>query len=52
MDWVKVRYSIDDNFKEDGKWEKRLYRLAGKRVCLKELMPMVNHRRLLDARGL
>ena len=51
-DWVKVRYSIDDNFKEDGKWEKKLYRLAGKRVCLKELMPMVNHRRLLEARGL
>ena len=51
-DWVTVRYGIDDNFKEDGKWEKKLYRLAGKRVCLKELMPMVNHRRLLEARGL
>ena len=51
-DWVKVGYGIGDNFKEDGKWEKKLYRLAGKRVCLKELMPMVNHRRLLEARGL
>jgi hypothetical protein len=51
-EWVKVCYSIDDNFKEDGKWEKKLYRLAGKRMCLKELMPMVNHRRLLEARGL
>ena len=51
-DWVKVSYMIDDNFKEDGKWEKKLYRLAGKRVCLKDLMPMVNHRRLLEARGL
>ena len=51
-DWVKVRYGIDDNFKEDGKWEKKIYRLAGKPVCLKELMPMVNHRRLLEARGM
>jgi hypothetical protein len=51
-DWVKVGYMIDDNFKEDGKWEKKLYRLAGKRVSLKELMPVVNHRRLLEARGL
>ena len=50
-DWVTVRYGIDDNFKEDGKWEKKLYRLAGKRACLKDLMPMVNHRRLLEARG-
>ena len=49
--WVKVRYRIDDNFKEDGKWEKKMYRLAGNRVCLKDLMPMVNHRRLLEARG-
>ena len=48
--WVKVGYSIDDNFKEDGKWEKKLYRLDGRRVCLRELMPMVNHRRLLKAR--
>ena len=51
-DWVKVRYMIDDNFKEDGKWEKKIYRLAGKPVCLKELMPVVNHRRLLEARGM
>ena len=51
-DWVTVRYEIDDNFKEDGKWEKKLHRLAGNRVCLKELMPKVNHRRLLEARGL
>jgi hypothetical protein len=51
-DWVTVRYEIDDNFKEDGKWEKKLHRLACNRVCLKELMPKVNHRRLLEARGL
>jgi hypothetical protein len=50
-DWVEVRYSIDDNFKGDGKWEKKLYRLGRRRVCLKELMPQVNHRRLLEARG-
>jgi len=49
--WVEVRYSIDDNFKGDGKWEKKLYRLGRRRVCLKELMPQVNHRRLLEARG-
>ena len=49
-DWVEVRYSIDDNFKGDGKWEKKLYRLGRRRVCLKELMPLVNHRRLLAAR--
>ena len=49
--WVEVRYSIDDNFKGDGKWEKKLYRLGRVRVCLKELMPQVNHRRLLEARG-
>ena len=46
-----MRYSIDDNFKSDGKWEKKLYRLGRRRVCLKELMPQVNHRRLLEARG-
>jgi hypothetical protein len=51
-DWVKIPYGIDDNFKEDGKWEKKLFRLAGKRISLKELMPMVNHRRLLAERGL
>lgn len=50
-DWVEVRYSIDDNFKGDGKWEQKLYRLGRRRVCLKELMPQVNHRRLLEARG-
>ena len=49
-DWVEVRYSIDDNFKGDGKWEKKLYRLGRRRVCLAELMPQVNHRRLLEAR--
>lgn len=50
-EWVMVRYMIDDNFKGDGKWEKKLYRLGRARVCLKELMPQVNHRRLLEARG-
>ena len=49
-DWVEVRYFIDDNFKEDGKWEKPLFRLGGRKVSLKELMPMVNHRRMLEAR--
>ena len=49
-DWVTVRYSIDDNFKGDGKWEAKLYRLGRRSVCLKELMPLVNHRRLLAAR--
>ncbi|MBO5941499.1 MAG: hypothetical protein J6R18_09930 [Kiritimatiellae bacterium] len=51
-DWVKVPYGIDDNFKEDGKWEKKIFRHAGKRISLKELMPKVNHRRLLAERGL
>ena len=49
--WVEVRYSIDDNFKGDGKWEQKLYRLGRRRVCLAELMPQVNHHRLLEARG-
>ena len=49
-DWVEVRYSIDDNFKGDGKWEKKLYRLGRRRVSLAELMPQVNHHRLLKAR--
>ena len=50
-DWVEVRYSLDDNFKGDGKWEQKLYRLGRRPVCLKELMPQVNHRRLLLARA-
>ena len=50
-DWVEVRYSIDDNFKGDGKWEKKLFRLGKERVCLKDLMPIVNHRRLLESRS-
>ena len=49
-DWVEVRYSIDDNFKGDGKWEKKLFRLGRSRVSLAELMPRVNHHRLLKAR--
>ena len=48
--WVEVRYSIDDNFKSDGKWEKKLYRLGRRRMSLAELMPQVNHHRLLKAR--
>ena len=49
-DWVEVRYSIDDNFKGDGKWERKLYRLGRRKVCLAEIMPQVNHHRLLKAR--
>ena len=44
--WVEVRYGLDDNFKEDGKWEKKLFRLDGKAVSLKELVPRVNAVRL------
>ena len=50
-DWVEVRYSLDDNFKGDGKWEQKLYKLGRRSVSLKELMPIVNHRRLLEAKG-
>ena len=49
-DWVEVRYSIDDNFKGDGKWERKLYRLGRRLASLAELMPQVNHHRLLKAR--
>ncbi len=48
--WTEVRYGLDDNFKEDGKWERKLFRLDGKRVSLKELVPHVNAVRLARMR--
>ena len=40
--WTEVRYGIDDNFKEDGKWEK---------LGMGKLMKRVNYERLGESRG-
>ena len=40
--WTEVRYGIDDNFKEDGKWES---------LGMGKLMKRVNYERLGESRG-
>ena len=49
-DWAFLHYRIEDNFKTDGKWEAKLVRLGGKRLALKDVVPMVNHARLIELR--